>query len=369
MRARAARTASAISIGGRIVFGMYREEAEFAIQAVSAGARLARRIEAEMITPAMQKDDRSPVTVADFAVQALVGHMFLGTFKTDPLVAEEGAASLRLPENRDVLTAITRYLAGVQAGVSVDEVCRWIDRGAADPAERFWTLDPVDGTKGFLRGDQYVVAMALIEAGRVVLGALGCPQLRPSILGRAGAPGVMLVAARGAGSWCGDLAGRNLDRLAVSACSQASQARLLRSMEAGHTDVEKMARFVSELGIQEPPVQMDSQAKFAVLAAGGAELIVRMLSPERPHYSEFIWDQAAGSVILEEAGGQVSDLRGKPLDFSAGKRLYNNIGVLASNRALHSAALHALHRVSADRRPPTDDGRYGSREKGSGIGG
>jgi 3'(2'), 5'-bisphosphate nucleotidase len=80
-----------------------------------------------------------------------------------------------------------------------------------------------------------------------------------------------------------------------------------------------------------------------------------MVTPDRPDYAEHIWDQAAGSIIVEEAGGRVTDLRGEKLDFSAGKRLTNNIGVLVSNGPLHTAALAALSRVGADRRPEGQD--------------
>jgi 3'(2'), 5'-bisphosphate nucleotidase len=196
-----------------------------------------------------------------------------------------------------------------------------------------------------------VVALALIEAGQVVLGALGCPNLDPDVHSAGAGAGAALLAARGAGSWSGELDGGDLKRLTVSQRSEVSQARLLRSVESGHTDVEKMARFVAALGTEEPPVLMDSQAKFALLAAGRAELIVRMVTPDRPDYAEHIWDQAAGSIIVQEAGGRVTDLRGEELDFLAGKRLVNNIGVLVSNGELHSAALRALSQVGADKRP------------------
>src|SRR5205085_231075 len=58
------------------------------------------------------------------------------------------------------------------------------DLGAADPAilntdQGGWTLDPIDGTKGFLRGEQYCVCLALIRRGRVETGVLGCPNLAP----------------------------------------------------------------------------------------------------------------------------------------------------------------------------------------------
>ena len=62
--------------------------------------------------------------------------------------------------------------------VDDEQVCAWIDYGSQNRASRFWTYDPIDGTKGFLRGDQYVSALALIEDGRVMVGALGCPELK-----------------------------------------------------------------------------------------------------------------------------------------------------------------------------------------------
>ena len=92
---------------------------------------------------------------------------------------------------------------------------------------------------------------------------------------------------------------------------------------------------------------MDSQAKYAILAAGQGDLMLRLLSPDRPYYREKIWDQAAGSLVLEEAGGRISDLDGKALDFTTGRELKNNRGVLASNGKLHTAALQAIKAIGA----------------------
>jgi len=92
---------------------------------------------------------------------------------------------------------------------------------------------------------------------------------------------------------------------------------------------------------------MDSQAKYAVLAAGAGELLFRLLSAAKPDYRERIWDQAAGSIVVEEAGGKVTDLDGKTLDFSRGRTLAANRGVVASNGLLHDAALAALAQVGA----------------------
>jgi 3'(2'), 5'-bisphosphate nucleotidase len=90
---------------------------------------------------------------------------------------------------------------------------------------------------------------------------------------------------------------------------------------------------------------MDSQAKYAVLAAGAGDLLLRLLSARHPNYREKIWDQAAGALIVEEAGGRVSDLEGQPLDFTAGRTLARNRGLLASNGYLHAVALRAVQQV------------------------
>jgi 3'-phosphoadenosine 5'-phosphosulfate (PAPS) 3'-phosphatase len=92
---------------------------------------------------------------------------------------------------------------------------------------------------------------------------------------------------------------------------------------------------------------MDSQAKYAVLAAGEGDVLLRLLSPSRPDYREKIWDQAAGSIVILEAGGRITDLDGKALDFSHGRTLAHNRGILATNGHLHDAVLAALRSIDA----------------------
>jgi 3'(2'), 5'-bisphosphate nucleotidase len=140
-------------------------------------------IQAEMVSPALAKDDRSPVTIADFASQALVACLLEREFPGDDLVAEEDASRLRLglvgktTQPLSALEQVTRFCERFIPGADPFTVCDWIDRGAAQPSRRFWVLDPIDGTKGFLRGDQYAVALALVVDGQVVIGVLGCPNL------------------------------------------------------------------------------------------------------------------------------------------------------------------------------------------------
>ena len=92
---------------------------------------------------------------------------------------------------------------------------------------------------------------------------------------------------------------------------------------------------------------MDSQAKYAVLAAGEGDVLLRLLSPSRPDSREKIWDQAAGSIVIEEAGGRITDLEGKPLDFSHGRTLAKNRGIIATNGHLHGVILQTLKELGA----------------------
>lgn len=333
------------------MFKAYKSEAEFAVQAVETAARLCQRIQAEMVTDALSKADRSPVTVADFASQAIIARMFQESFPQAVLVGEEDSTSLRKPENAATRSAVTSFVSSLRPEATQDYVCSWIDFGAQQPTQRFWTLDPIDGTKGFLRGDQYVVALALIEEGKVVIGALACPNLDGDLMPDVGGPGSVVIAVRGQGAYARSMGGKSYQRLQVSPLEDPKQARILRSYESGHTDQDKMAELANNLGVQQPPVRLDSQAKYAMLAAGHGELLFRLLSPKMPKYTEYIWDQAAGSLVVEEAGGTVSDLRGEQLDFGQGRRLAKNIGVLVSNGYLHQVGLQALHSVGADRRP------------------
>jgi 3'(2'), 5'-bisphosphate nucleotidase len=323
-------------------------ELEFAIKAVRQASLLVKRVQAEMVSSALTKNDRSPVTVADFAAQALVGALLDEAFPNDAMIGEEDSSVLQTPEERETLARIAHFVGQYLSDATPEAVCRWIDRGSAQSAERYWTLDPIDGTKGFLRGDQYAVALALVVDGDVKVGALGCPNLTDGYKPQIGGSGSLLVAARGEGTWVTAIEGEEtFKQVGVSLLTNPAGARLLRSFESGHTNVSQIDVFADRLGVEAQPVRMDSQAKYAVLAAGHGELYLRLLSPSRPDYREKIWDQAAGSIVIEEAGGKVTDLDGKKLDFTQGRTLAKNRGICGSNGVLHEAALQALKEIGA----------------------
>jgi 3'(2'), 5'-bisphosphate nucleotidase len=333
------------------LFQAYQKEAETALQAVRLAVDLARPIQRQARLLSAEKDDLSPVTVADYTCQAVVCKVLGDHFPRDAVVAEEGSEALRAPQGEGILGSVLKHIREVMPGADEAKVCDWIDHGTGQPAARFWVLDPVDGTKGFLRGDQYAIALALIEEGKVVLGVMGCPNLDPGLQPGSRGEGIMVAAVRGGGAWTVSMEGRLGERLQVSGNEQPAAARVLRSVESDHTDETKLARLIEALGIRPPAVRMDSQAKHAVLAAGAAELIIRLNSPLNPGRSESIWDHAPGAILVEEAGGRVTDLRGAKLDFTAGRLLERNYGVLVSNARLHEAVLKGIAAVGADNPP------------------
>ena len=323
----------------------------FALDAVKTAATLAGDIQKEMISSAITKDDRSPVTVADFAAQAVVGYLLDNQFPGIHLVGEEQSDILRSEEEREILEHITQFVKRVIPEARSSDVCDYIDRGVGDPGQEYWTLDPIDGTKGFLRGAQYATALAYVKEGKVLIGALGCPNMSPDLKEDIGGEGALLIAKKGSGSWITALRKSDSEEafipLSTSNCSSTEEARLMRSFEAGHTDADKVDEFQKAIGGKADPVRMDSQVKYALLAGGIGEIYLRLLSPDRMDYREKIWDQAAGSIIVEEAGGIVTDLDGNRLDFSQGRTLRKNRGICATNGYVHEAALAALREINA----------------------
>lgn len=310
------------------------------VRAVAEASRICRRVQRDLVLArTVEKTDRSPVTVADFASQAIVSSILSDHLPDVPLVGEENADLLRQEENGAVLNAILAQLSDAMEA-SKAQVLDAIDRGRANPGSsaRFFTLDPIDGTKGFLRGEQYAVALALVEDGVVTAGVLGCPNLPTPSGGR----GSIFVAARGQGAFAlsGEIGAPELESVRVSTEADPTRARFCQSVEKAHTHKGRATLVAELLGVTAKPVGMDSQCKYALLGRGDAELYLRI--PRDETYQEKIWDHAAGLILVEEAGGRVTDIHGRPLEFTHGRTLAKNRGVVASNGPIHDAVIEAL---------------------------
>jgi len=311
------------------------------LNAVRAAGLVTRAVQADLVNAGtLTKDDRSPVTVADFASQAVISHYLLSMAEECPLVAEESADELRQDENAELRAAVAERVVTQWSDATEDLVLDAIDRGQApcDGTGKYFTLDPIDGTKGFLRGEHYAIALAKIEDGVVTAAALGCPNLR----GPAGQRGIVFVGAVGAGVLSMSLTDEidATQAVRVSKNSDPALIRFCQSVVKAHSHQGRAAEVAALLGVTAGPVAMDSQCKYALVASGDAELYLRI--PRDDVYVEKIWDHAAGSLIVTEAGGTVTDVNGKPLDFSRGRLLTANRGVVASNGPNHGAVIEAL---------------------------
>ncbi len=312
-----------------------------ALNAVRDAARICRSVQSTIAPDALAKKDKSPVTVADFGSQAVVCRVIGDAFPHDPIIAEEDSRELLNEQNAPFLHLIHDEICKQCIEASKEQVCRWIDRGGAeDYSHRFWTLDPIDGTKGFLRKEQYAISLALVVDGQIVLGALGCPNL-PLVPGDDATAGSLFYAIKGQGAFALPLEGEAEPvPVRVSATGDPAQIVLCESVESGHSDHDVSAQIAKSLGISKTPLRMDSQAKYACVARGEADLYLRL--PTRADYVERIWDHAGGVLVVEEAGGKVTDVTGKPLDFTHGRGLERNRGVVVSNGLLHDAVLAAV---------------------------
>jgi HAL2 family 3'(2'),5'-bisphosphate nucleotidase len=209
-------------------------------------------------------------------------------------------------------------------------------------------LDPIDGTKGFLRKEQYCVALALLEDGIPTIGILACPNLPFD----SDSVGCIFVACKGKGCFQLSLAEpirpRRLEKTDAD-IREPSTARFCVGVEQGFADPVGKCKDMAKLlhgrladdGEILHSIRMDSQAKYGVVARGDAEFYVRLPKAE---FRDWIWDVAPGVLVLEEVGGIVTDADGNPLDFTNGAKLSSN-GVLgAINAELHQALLDAYRK-------------------------
>jgi 3'(2'), 5'-bisphosphate nucleotidase len=327
------------------VTGGYECELDVATTAVRRAAGVCRAVQRRWLTADVrEKVDGSPVTAADFAAQAVVAATLAELLPTASLVAEEDARELRRESNTGVRRVVVEETCRAMGrSLSEAQVLDAIDEGSADAGgDRYWVLDPLDGTSGFLRGGHYAVALALIENGCVMVGVLGCPNVTSE--------GALVAAVRGRGTTTQPLwRAASPVGVRVSAVADPRAARLCESVSAHHSDHDASARIAAKLGITAEPLRMDSSCKYASIVRGEASIYLRL--PTSAEYREAVWDHAAGTICVEEAAGRVTDIEGHELDFTRGRTLSANLGIVATNAFLHDRVLDAVDSVRRSSSP------------------
>lgn len=221
----------------------------------------------------IEKADRSPLTEADQRANRLIAERLAALLPSLPLLSEEDVPAFPGP----------------------------------DALGRYWLVDPLDGTKEFIHcNGEFTVNIALIEAGRSVLGVVHAPALR-----------VTYLAADGVGAFRETL-GRARQPIAVAKHAPGTAWRVVGSRShAG----DSLAVYLAGLG-EYKLVPMGSSLKLCLVAEGKADLYPR-LGPTS------LWDTAAAQCVVEQAGGSVRTLDGKPLSYAETGQLLNPHFVVA----------------------------------------
>eukprot|EP00186_Timspurckia_oligopyrenoides_P001429 CAMPEP_0182442160 /NCGR_PEP_ID=MMETSP1172-20130603/1114_1 /TAXON_ID=708627 /ORGANISM="Timspurckia oligopyrenoides, Strain CCMP3278" /LENGTH=257 /DNA_ID=CAMNT_0024636873 /DNA_START=70 /DNA_END=840 /DNA_ORIENTATION=- len=253
-----------------------------AVEVVSRACGMSRRVQKSFsVGGEIRKSDASPVTVADFAVQALILSDLHEKFPTHKFIAEETSTALNKdPELcQTVIDVVNEARSNSGFKFGAEEICSAIDLGkydGTDPEETVWVLDPIDGTKGFMRMEQFCIALGVLQQGKAVLGILGCPNLNESLDG-SGPRGVIFHAIKGEGSYMqtDDITDVvNTKRLSVSDVCDPMYGVFMESVESAHSSHALSAQVAAMLGVKSAPIRMDSQAKYGVIARGETNLFM-----------------------------------------------------------------------------------------------
>jgi 3'(2'), 5'-bisphosphate nucleotidase len=324
----------------------YSPETQTAIAVVTDASILCQAVRTEWRADHQrQKADanNSPVTVADFGTQALINASVHDRFPGDNVIAEETSDILRPSLHTDyqdsTLQAVTNHVRWFRPEATPTEVLAWIDMGNSNGGRgRHWSLDPIDGTKGYLLDEQYAVSLGLFEDNEVLTGVLGCPNYPHDRTNPDGGKGVLFIAERGLGMQAVNL--HNPDQQIPHIAPPLPRIVQRRDIQPHEAAFNRQVAI--ELGLSRDALSMDSQAKYAAVALGAAQVYVRLGS--RP---EHIWDHVPGIAIARESGAVVTDVNGNRLDLTAGRDLVRNRGILVSKGMDHGAAVAGLDRALA----------------------
>ena len=187
--------------------------------------------------------------------------------------------------------------------------------------ERVWLIDPMDGTKNFIQRDgDFAVQIGLAINGEVVAGVVYQPERE-----------ILYRAARGAGSWI-ETADHDNERMIVS--NVIDPREMILASSRSHPS-PRMERVRALFGFKSELRRGSVGVKIGLITEQQADIYLH-LSPSTKQ-----WDTCAPQIILEEAGGKLTDLFGQPLRYN-GVRIDNRNGIVATNGAAHQMVIENL---------------------------
>jgi 3'(2'), 5'-bisphosphate nucleotidase len=336
--------------------------AELAVQRASV---LTKSIQSAVNKGELSKTDSTPVTIADFAAQALLISAIHHAFPEDKLIGEEDADALRTDKNlqqRVWELVSSTHLDDAESEsmlaspTSVEEMLEFIDlggRGTGGRKGRVWMMDPIDGTKTFLHGQQYAVALALVEDGEEKVGVLGCPNFSLET-GRVDEKsvdekglGLMLSAVKGEGAVMRPMRTGSLQAALPIEMSKDKELKDLNFVDCATSqslDLEKHRQVAEIIGASWPGMDLfSSQVRYGALIVGGGDVMLRI--HKRRNKVSSVWDHAGGQLIFREVGGKITDLDGKEIEFGTGRKLDVDVGMVAAKEWVHARILQVAQEV------------------------
>ncbi len=321
---------------------------EIALEAILAGLGALRVVlsDPRARIPVI-KGDGSPVTAGDLAVQMAVCAVLAKRSPDLAVVGEEGEGSVSGEGGAELLARAVAAVRSSMGSEAPSDPVELLMQPPRQPGAKWWTVDPIDGTKGFRSARHYALCLALVESGRATVGVLSCPTLvmgrDPLEIGEDSQNGTIYCAVQGEGAWKFQPADRQRSvTLPMTALRRPMRTtatlRVCDSIEGG-SRAERMRGVMAATGLAWSSVSLDSQCKYALVAEGAADCFMRVPGSRG---AEKVWDHAPGVVVAQEAGASVSDLCGNPLVFM-GESLDRNVGTLACDREIAPA----IHRVAA----------------------
>ncbi|KAE8145082.1 hypothetical protein BDV25DRAFT_134093 [Aspergillus avenaceus] len=334
----------------------YEKEHHVASLAVYCASIFTKTAQKEADIYTIVKPDASPVTDADYASQAILISAIRHHFPQDGFIAEESAIALRRDPGRArrvwelVSTAnLERHEnTSVALPESLEDMLAIIDIGGSGngaKGKRTWIIDPIDGTASFVQGQQFAIAVALIEAGEQRVGVVGYPNLifddpdiSEEVVDEKGF-GMMLSAVKGKGAYKRQMTKSSLlspQKNALQPWRRMAQENIVftESSESHVIDQDKH-KTIRDILLANPPLDIYSmQVKYAVLSIGTCNAMIRL--PKDKTHRFPAWDHAGGTLIFEESGGRVTDLYGHPFIYASGQTLAQNEGLVAAKAGLHT---------------------------------
>lgn len=278
----------------------FQKELDVACTAVQHCAVLTQRLQRETLSQEgqIQKSDFSPVTIGDFAAQALLTSATHGAFQQDRYLAEESADDLR--SNASLLDQVWTLIESVAPAfketslatpISKEEVLDLIDAGGKNEVSkdgRLWVFDPIDGTATFLKGKQYAINCAFLVDGKEEIGIIGCPNvlidsdtISEDAVDSQGL-GVMIFAVRGEGTWVRPMQSNGKLAPATRIPRHGDEAKVesLRWSDCStytSTILPLHQQVAAKLNTPWPGVDLfSSLMKYAALGLGRSDLVVRI---------------------------------------------------------------------------------------------